>query len=140
MQLWQRIAETRDALWQAGVRTREAQEHFEDYEIALKAGVDYKALGSSNNIRDQMLDQLLRKDVQWDELRMALRGTEDRRDQLEMQLYGLYDERRHQRSILWAEMTEVLRGLVDCKGYAPRQVAEELMNQGAEQAIDDLPF
>jgi len=41
MELWQRISETRDALWQAGVRAKAAKEHFKDYEIALKAGVDY---------------------------------------------------------------------------------------------------
>jgi len=71
---------------------------------------------------------------------MALRETEDRRDQLEMILDGFFDERRYRRSVQWAEMTEVLRGLIDRKGYAPRQVAEEMMNQGVKQAIEDLPF
>ncbi len=138
MQLWQRIAETRDALWQAGVRVKTALEQFEDYEIALTASTDYKALGSSNSRRDQKLDRLLRQDEQWVALHKTLHDAGNRRDQLGMQLDGLFDERRYQRSVQWAEMTEVLRGLVDRKGYAPRQVAEEMLRQGVE--LVESPF
>lgn len=148
MQLWQRISEARDVLWQAGVRIKEAKEQFEDYEIALIANTDYKVLGSNNDIRDQKLAHLLRQDEKWVGLRMYLYDAENRHNQLDMILNGLFDERRYRRSVQWAEMTEVLRGLVDRKGYAPRQVAEEmhrsaaeeLMHRSLEQGVEDLPF